>query len=195
LLRAPRTDPCEPDSGTRLPPRVHNGKAPLGPRMKNARSGQPGLQEPRHPLPSSPRSLAPAHQCALPELSDAYPEDHQGPIIRRHRVVGIEAPDYLPQPCPLFRDRLVTPSLQFALHSLDRGLQPVASGPPQKLEAARTFLPADHREAQKVEGLRLTQSTFLPIEGRKAAEPKDPCLFRVYRVPSVSLLNSTLLSW
>jgi len=33
LLRAPRIDPCEPDLGTRLPPRVLSVEAPLRPRM------------------------------------------------------------------------------------------------------------------------------------------------------------------
>jgi len=40
LLTAPRTDPSEPNLGTRLPPRVHNDEASAWPWMKN-----PGFRE------------------------------------------------------------------------------------------------------------------------------------------------------
>ena len=36
----PRTDPSEPNSGTRLLPRVSDGKAHTGPRMKDTRPGE-----------------------------------------------------------------------------------------------------------------------------------------------------------
>src|ERR1019366_10347391 len=45
----------------------------------------------------------------------------------------------------------------------------------------RAFLPADHREAQKVEGLRFALTTLLSIECCIAPKPNEPCLFRMQR--------------
>src|ERR1035438_6581847 len=75
-----RIDPCEPDLGTRLPPRVLSVEAPLRPRMQNAWSWQPVVDEPRHLLPSSSCTLAAAHQRTLPKLSNTDSEHHQAPI-------------------------------------------------------------------------------------------------------------------
>jgi hypothetical protein len=41
LLSAPRTDPYVPDSSIRLPPRVREGKALLGPGVKDFRAREP----------------------------------------------------------------------------------------------------------------------------------------------------------
>jgi len=149
--------------------------------MQNAWSWQPVVDEPRHLLPSSSCTLAAAHQRTLPKLSNTDSEHHQAPIVRRHRVVCKEAPDHLSQPFPLFRNRLVPPALQFSLHSLYRGLHAITSRPPLELESAHSFLPADHRKAQKGEGLRFTLPTFPPVECCVAPKPNDPCLFRMQR--------------
>ena len=59
LQGATRTDPCEPNSGTRLPPRVSNGEASLWPRMKDSRFREPVVGQPLDPLPGRPVFLAP----------------------------------------------------------------------------------------------------------------------------------------
>jgi hypothetical protein len=76
-------------------------------------------------------------------------------------MVCKKAPDHLSQPFPLLRNRLVPPTLQFFLHSPYRGLHAITSRSPLKLESAHSFLPADHRKSQKVEGLRFALPAFL----------------------------------
>jgi hypothetical protein len=51
LLSAPRTEPSGPHSGTRLPPRVFDGEALLGPRMKDAGPGEKVIRQLRDPFP------------------------------------------------------------------------------------------------------------------------------------------------
>jgi hypothetical protein len=75
----------------------------------------------------------------------------------------------------------VPPTLQFFLHSLDRGLHAITPRFPLKLESARSLLSTDHRKAQEVEGLRLALPTFLSVQGSEAPKPNDPCLFRMQR--------------
>ncbi len=51
LLDGPRTDPGGHDSRTGFPPRVFDGKADLGPGMKDSREWQEGHHQPRNSLP------------------------------------------------------------------------------------------------------------------------------------------------
>ena len=56
LLSGPRTEPSGPHSGTRLPPRVFDGEALLGPRMKDAGPGEKVIRQLRDPSPGFPRT-------------------------------------------------------------------------------------------------------------------------------------------
>ena len=47
----PRTDPDRPDSSMRLLPWVCDGKALIGPGMKDTRRGEPSVGRFRHPTP------------------------------------------------------------------------------------------------------------------------------------------------
>jgi hypothetical protein len=46
LLDTPRTDSGVPNSGTGLPPRMLNGKMPVGLHMKDSRAWEPGVSDP-----------------------------------------------------------------------------------------------------------------------------------------------------
>ena len=50
-MSAPCTEPSEPHSGTRLPPRVFDGEAILGPRMKDAGPGEKVIRQLHDPSP------------------------------------------------------------------------------------------------------------------------------------------------
>src|SRR5450755_1174514 len=63
----PRTDPGGRDSRTALPPRVFDGKADAGPRMKDSRKGQVGHRQPRDSIPRRPVLLAATPKRAPPK--------------------------------------------------------------------------------------------------------------------------------
>src|SRR3954454_11013338 len=110
LLNAPRTDPSEPNSGTRLLPRVSDGKAHTGPGMKDPRSGEKLVDQLRHARPHQVCLLTAPAEAAVPEDGDMVVERADRRAIRRHGVVGEIPGDDLPKPFPGVRDRQV-PSL------------------------------------------------------------------------------------
>src|SRR5271170_7448094 len=107
LPRTPRTEPDEPHSGIRLPPRVSDGKADAGPRMQDKRWWQPALSECRHPRPRGPIALAAPPQRPPPEFGDVEAECAQSRAVGRYGVVGKEAAHDPPQPAAQLIDRLV----------------------------------------------------------------------------------------
>src|SRR3954454_12835438 len=74
LLNAPRTDPSEPNSGTRLLPWVSDGKAHTRPGMKDPRSGEKFVDQLRHPRPHHVRLLTAPAEAAMPENADMVVE-------------------------------------------------------------------------------------------------------------------------
>ena len=72
-------------------------------------------------------------------------------------MVDVPPGNDLAQPFPLAGDWLVASASHFFLHCREPHLQAVASGLPPEQEAAPPRLAADEREAQEVEGFRLTQ--------------------------------------
>src|SRR6516164_7556699 len=80
----------------------------------------------------------------------------------------------LPQPVTLSWDRLVHSPPQLRLDA-------VAPGLPLKLEGSPARFTADEGEAQKREGVRSTDTAFLAIDRRVAAELNHAGLDRVER--------------
>jgi hypothetical protein len=80
-----------PDSGIRLPPWVIDGKALIGPWMKDSGLREPGVSDPRDPFPSHAVLLAAAAKRALPEDRDVVSKRTECPRIRGHRVIRKEA--------------------------------------------------------------------------------------------------------
>jgi hypothetical protein len=54
-----------------------------------------------------------------PKINNMVPEPYARPVVCRDRGVGEMARHDLPQPFPLFRDRLVSASLELLLHFLE----------------------------------------------------------------------------
>ena len=110
MLNAPRTDPSEPNSGTRLLPRVSDGKAHTRPGMKDPRFGEKLVGELRHARPHQVRLLTAPAEAAVPEDGDVVAERTDRRTVRRHGVIGEIPGDDLPESFPGLRDRHV-PSL------------------------------------------------------------------------------------
>src|SRR5271169_1872689 len=93
-----------------LPP-VVDGEAPVRPRMKDARYGEPVVAELRGTLPHEPTPLAASLERAPPQVGHTEPERCQRPDVRWDRIVSEVASYDLPQPFPLFGDRPVHSAL------------------------------------------------------------------------------------
>src|SRR5467141_2091125 len=107
LLDAPRTDPSEPHSGTRLLPRVSDGEAHIRPGMKDARLGEKIVGQLRHPRPHQSCLLTAPTETPVPENGDVVAECADRRAVRRHGVVSEISGDDLAKPVPGFRNQTV----------------------------------------------------------------------------------------
>src|ERR1700694_125176 len=170
LQGATRTDPSEPNSGTRLLPRVSDGKAYTGPGVQDTRLGEELVRQLRHLRPYQPRSLAAPAQPPMPEDDDVVAKCSNRRAIGRHGVVGEIPADDLPEPFPGFRNWPVHSSSQRFLDFPELRTHAVAARLPFDLEIAPSGLAADEHEAQELERLRFAKPALLAVLRRKAAE-------------------------
>ena len=173
---APRTDPDVQLSRIRLPPRVCDGKAIARPGMKDRRFREPVVHQLRHSCPREPILLAATPQRAPPEIGDMVPERVQSTSVGRHGVVVEVAADDMPQPFPLYGDRLVHAPPHLLFDHPELCPHAVPPGLPFELEFALAGFAADEGEAQEVEGLRLAEPAPLAAFRRKASELDEPGL-------------------
>jgi hypothetical protein len=90
---------------------VLDAEAALGPRMKDARRWKIVIAKAHHALPRYRRALATPHEGTLPKPGHPISEKNERPIVRRYRMIGIEASDYLHEPLPLNGYRLMPSAL------------------------------------------------------------------------------------
>ena len=109
------------------------------------------------------------------------PERRERPTICGYRIISEMACNDLLQPVALIWDSLVHSPPQLRLDFLEFRLHAVAPGLPLKLEEASARFTADEGEAQKREGVRSTNTAFLAIDRRAAAELNHAGLDRVER--------------
>ena len=83
----------------------------------------------------------------VPEGTDAFTVGGNG-------MIGEEAADHLPQPLPLFWNRLVHPPFQVFLDRPEFGWYAVAARMALQLERAVPAAPTKMGESKKVEGFR-----------------------------------------
>ena len=139
------------------------------------------MDEPIHSIPCDASLLASSSEDVMPELAHSEAKVGQGVPVARHSEVS-EVPAYNGfQPRADQRNRVMHTLPQFGFHRLQLGLHTFADGLPQHGEPSSARLPAQMREAEKVEGLRLTHTTALSIGSRMAAKLQQPGLFRVQR--------------
>src|ERR1700751_2624853 len=129
-----------------LLPRVVDGEAPVRPRMKDARSGEPIVAELRGTLPHEPTPLAASLERAPPQVGHTEPERCPRPGVRWERIVGDLGTYDLPQPFPLVGDRPMHSMPQLRFDVLELGPHAVAAGLPLKLEAPLVCFAADERK-------------------------------------------------
>jgi len=103
----------------------------------------------------------------MPACGDLSPESHECSKVGRHRVVVEVATDDMPQPLPLYGNRLVHAPPHLLFDHLKLRPHAVSPGLPFDLEFARAGFAADEGEAQEVEGLRLAEPTPLAAFRRK----------------------------
>jgi hypothetical protein len=145
ITQRPRTEPSEPDSGTRLPRWVFDGKADTRPRVENTRAREPVVRQLANPLPVHRILLAPSPKRTMPQGGDIVAEGLQRVAVRRHRVVVEKAS----KPAPLLRDRLVHALPQFLLDLQELRPHSVPSGPPLEEEAPLSGCSADEGKPTK----------------------------------------------
>src|SRR5437879_6488799 len=89
------------------------------------------------------------------------------------------APDHSFQPLPHFFERIMHAFPQFQANRLELRLHPPTDCLPYHHEPSSSGLPANMREAQKVEGFRLPFAPLLPVLGRKASKLQESRFLRV----------------
>ena len=99
--RAHRTDPYGRNSRIRLPSRVFDGEAFVGPRMCNVRLWKPSISQYVHSLPHHFRFLAAREKRAPPYAGDIKSKVPERCRVDRNRAISIEAHRVPPQPRPL----------------------------------------------------------------------------------------------
>src|SRR3970040_861680 len=156
-----------------------NAKPPQGIRVTNARRGQPPLDKPAHPLPGDVPCVTAPRQRAVPEPAHPEPEQGYGRAVHGHPVIPGVPTDNLTQPCPHLRDRVVQPPPQLGFPLLQLRLPPLPDRLPHHREPSVPLLPADVREAEEVERLRLPLAGPPPTLGRIRAELQQSCLLGV----------------
>src|SRR5262245_12961635 len=176
---APPADPYVQLSRIRLLPRVCDGKALIGPRMKDTRFWEPLVNQPGHASPVETRQLAASGEHPMPAFGDLGPECHERSTVRRYCVVIEVAAHDIPKPLPLYRDRLVHAPSHLLFDHPQLRPHAVPPGLPFDLKFALASLSADEGEAQEVEGLRLAKPAPLAAFRRKASELNEPCLLGV----------------
>jgi hypothetical protein len=96
--------------------------------MKDAGLGKKVICQPFDPVPGGPILLAASPERAPPKVGNVVPEPVQCLTVCRHCVIFKEAGYDLPQPFPLFGDRLVPTSSHSLLDFLEFRSHAVATG-------------------------------------------------------------------
>jgi len=105
-------------------------------------------------------ALAAAPKRMQPMPAELSAEGVGGPMVAGHGVVGEMSSHHARQPPSLLEDGQMPASHELILHLLQLRPQPLRSGDALEPEAPVSPLPADVREAEKVERLRLGESPF-----------------------------------
>ena len=143
--------------------------------MTDAGRRQPAVNQPPHAVPGHAAVLAPTRERAMPEAADLKPKHVQRGAVHGHAVVTNVPTDNRAQPGADSRNGVVHASSEVGFDLAQLRLQSFANRLPYHREASiAPLLPADVREAEKVERLRLPFSASAPVVGRIAGRiPAD----------------------
>src|SRR6266849_10147671 len=142
---------------------MSGGEATLRIRMQHARSGNPPLNETVNAIPVGPVLLTPTDQCPPPEPSHPLSKCAQAVDVSRYRVVVEVALYDRLEPFSRLLDRIVHAfaKLRFDFPHLRPHALP--DGLPLNGKLPVPVFPADMREPQKVERLRLAFPSSFPV--------------------------------
>ena len=138
--------------------------------MQHARGGQPAGREFTQSVPVEAVALAALAQLGSPQPGQPVPKGPQAVEVSRYRVIVEVALHDRPEPLARVRDRIMPALAELLLEFPQLPPQAFADRLPLHGKLPPPVLPADMREAQKVERLRLTFSSPFPVEFGKRPE-------------------------
>src|SRR5262245_145602 len=147
--------------------------------MANARGGQPAISQPPHPFPGDPALVTAPRKSALPVPEHLESEQVQGGAVHRHPVIPQVPPNNRPQPCTHLGKRIVQAPSQLGFDRAELRLQPPPDRLPHHREPSIPLLPADVREAEEIERLRLPLAGTPPVLGREGPKLQQSRLLGV----------------
>ncbi len=163
---APRTDPGERNYPHRAPALGLGVEPHVRVRVHDADFREPSGLDPAHPRPGDRGALAAAPQRREPEPSHLFEESTDRLGVAWDCVVGHVASHHAGQPTTQYRDRLVRTAFQFVFDPHQRRPHPLGDRDALELEPSGPGRPADMREPQKVERLRLPDHGWLGCRRR-----------------------------
>ncbi len=135
--------------------------------MTDGRRRQPASDEAPHAIPKDAAFVAAPRKRAMPKPPHLEPKEPQRRLVHGHPVISDVSTHHRLQPLAYFGDGFVHPSLKFGFHLIQLRLHPFAYRLPQHREPSITpLLYTDMRKAEKVERLRFSFSTPLPLVDR-----------------------------
>ena len=138
--------------------------------------GEPSGSEAVHPLPVHTAALAAAPECSMPMPCDLVAEGRHRFDVAGHGVVGEMSSHHACQPAPLLGDGLMPAPPQLVLDLLELRPHPFCDRDAPQPEPPVPGLPADMREAQEIERLRLPDR---PAAERRWAANRPNSISRV----------------
>ena len=158
----------------------NDAHAAQGKRMIYAHRRKPAVDQAPHPIPRYSAVLAPARQRPVPEPTYLKSERAQRLTVHGHSVVADVSTHHRPQPFACVLDGSVHSLSQLGLHRVQLRLLPFTNRLPYDREVTvAPLLPADMREAEEVERLRLPFSAPLPVSSRERSELQEPRFVRM----------------
>ncbi len=143
--------------------------------MTDGRRRQPASDEASHAIPKHSAFVAASRKRAMPEPPHLEPKEIQRRLVHGHPVVTDVSTHHRLQPLAYFGNGFMHPSLKFGFDLVQLRLQPFAYRLPQHREPSiAPLLHTDMCEAKKVERLRLSFSTPLPLVDRIRTEFQQP---------------------
>src|ERR1035437_3321124 len=147
-----------PASGASVEARFRVGVQDLG-------RWEPSSSEAVHPLPVQAMTLAAAPERLEPATGHLIPEGLDRPAVAWHGVVGEVSSQHACQPSALLGDGQMPAAPELVIDLLELGPHPFSDRDAPEPELPAPALPADVREAQEIERLRLPQTACRPGAG------------------------------
>ena len=138
--------------------------------MQHVRDGQPAGREFTQSFAVEAMALAALAQLGSPQPGQPVAKEPQAVEVSRYRVIVEVALHDRPEPLARVRDRIMPALAELLLEFPQLPPQAFADRLPLHGKLPPPVLPADMREAQKVERLRLTFPSPFPVEFGKRPE-------------------------